>query len=331
MENLNKPTLPVISIGDLLQEEAPKRRFFIDPILHDGCLGMVYAAPGVGKTFFSLWLAGAAAGQGDFLKWKSSEKARVLYVDGEMGKDLMRERATQLGLSAYNLTTSSIMFVTPEMFKAGCVPHINDPRGQALYEQYINNNQIDVVFFDNYGCVTYKGERQTDEGVWQQTSPWLVKLRAQGKAIVLVHHAGKSGQQLGSSMKEQPLNWMIRLEAIKSFDDQDAAKFWVHFDKPLRIRAASAQSFFAEFSGDSETIRWAYQTARERKIFMIRHLLDMGLSKFEITDATNFSRAEVMSLIREIQKENNNGGFNTTTRDRDEDAGVEEPEGDYLF
>ena len=62
---------------------------------------MVYAATGVGKSMFALSAALAIAGGGEFLGWKSDERAngrqwRVLYIDGEMHVGDIQERVRML-------------------------------------------------------------------------------------------------------------------------------------------------------------------------------------------------------------------------------------------
>ena len=64
--------------------------------LWEGANVMVYGPRGVGKTFLQLALAVSLTTGQDFLGWKVSQPVSVLYVDGEMQLDELRQRATAL-------------------------------------------------------------------------------------------------------------------------------------------------------------------------------------------------------------------------------------------
>src|SRR5689334_15031900 len=55
-------------------------------------VGMLAAETGKGKTMFSIALSFAMRLGRDFLHWKARRPCRVLYLDGEMPRDLMQER-----------------------------------------------------------------------------------------------------------------------------------------------------------------------------------------------------------------------------------------------
>src|SRR6476661_3082090 len=96
-ENLLKaPTL-----RQLLEAAFSDRQHLLFPWLREQESCMVYAATGVGKSMFALSAALAIAGGGEFLGWKSDERAnggqwRVLYIDGEMHVGDIQERVRML-------------------------------------------------------------------------------------------------------------------------------------------------------------------------------------------------------------------------------------------
>lgn len=58
----------------------------------EGDLGLIYAFRGVGKTWLALLIAKALAQGGSVGEWRTRERVKVLYIDGEMPADLMRDR-----------------------------------------------------------------------------------------------------------------------------------------------------------------------------------------------------------------------------------------------
>src|SRR5439155_2031070 len=54
-------------------------------------------------------------------------------------------------------------------------------------------------------------------------------------AIVIVHHAGRSGEMRGTSKREDNVFWIIALDDMKKeADDKRGARFISHFTKPSR-------------------------------------------------------------------------------------------------
>ncbi len=75
----------------------PKREPLLLPFLNEGDYGIIYAPRGVGKTWLGLLIAKAVATAGRVGEWRAPAAAKVLYVDGEMPPDLMRDRDKGLG------------------------------------------------------------------------------------------------------------------------------------------------------------------------------------------------------------------------------------------
>ena len=70
-----------------------------------------------------------------------------------------------------------------------------------------------------------------------------------GKAFFIVHHAGKGGNQLGTSGREVILSTNIRLEAPEDHEASDGTQFKVSYDKARLFNGADAASFEASFNG----------------------------------------------------------------------------------
>src|SRR5262245_34583292 len=92
----NPKQLRTITLANLLHGPFGARQYLLAPSLFNRQAVMVWAAPGLGKTFFTLSMALAIAGAGEFLGWKSPDKRRVLIIDGEMDLQDLRDRLAGL-------------------------------------------------------------------------------------------------------------------------------------------------------------------------------------------------------------------------------------------
>src|SRR5688572_28851243 len=87
----------ILTAADLLAADTAPRRDLLAPLLVSDTAALVYGPAGIGKSFFALSIAWAAAHGGSFLGWQAPRPHRVLYVDGEMGAAELRERLALFG------------------------------------------------------------------------------------------------------------------------------------------------------------------------------------------------------------------------------------------
>lgn len=69
-----------------------KADYIIDGLLEKGEQALLFGQPKVGKTFFAIQIAVAAATARPFLSWGISQPRKVLYVNFEMGERVFAER-----------------------------------------------------------------------------------------------------------------------------------------------------------------------------------------------------------------------------------------------
>ena len=90
---------------------------------------------------------------------------------------------------------------------------------------------------------------------------WLLKLRSQGYAVLVVHHAGKNGDQRGGSRREDFLDTSIKLTEVDRAigDNEVGAKFNIEFVKlrgirpaPDKLRVELTQNKFGDLVWNSE-------------------------------------------------------------------------------
>lgn len=292
-----------ISAEDLLAEEAPEREFLLKPFFFHGSLSMIFAYPGIGKSWFVMWLAAALACKGKFFRWTSNKNAKILYIDSEMGKDQIRPRLAQIvGFSEFEIDQGQIEFVTPDLFKTNQVPNIAHPNAQLEYEQVLKDK--DVLIIDNLGSASSPlHPRDTDEQTWMKNiQPWFLKLRAMGKCVILVHHAGKSGEQLGTSRREQPLDLIIRLSRPNHYDPSQGCQFQITFPKARHVFGDDLEPLFVKLIQREEYMNWDWKLLSTMFSEQIDRYLNAGMSEREICEEIPRDKLWIKSKINEIKR-----------------------------
>lgn len=241
-----------VELADFLAQDVPRSEFALDPVLPLPGLLMLFAPRGVGKTHVSLGMSYAIASGGEIFGWRAPKPRRVLFVDGEMSAYDLQSRLKAIARNRLLPPPGYFRVVTPELVD-GAMPDISTPQGQRLVDEQLDG--VDVLVLDNLSTLCRSGD-ENEAGSWIAVQTWLVGLRAEGRSVVLVHHAGKSGEQRGTSKREDVLNTVLRLVRPDDYDPSQGARFVVRVDKGRSIHGHDAAPFEAQYHEGPEGVTW---------------------------------------------------------------------------
>jgi hypothetical protein len=142
----------------------------------------------------------------------------------------MRDRCDGLGNNDnFHLINHAILFD-----RSGKVLNIADREIQNAITKWCIDIGIKVLFIDNLSTAAFE-LRENEADSWELVNNWLLDLRRRKIAVVIVHHAGRSGEMRGTSKREDNVFWIIALDDIKKdADDKRGARFISRFSKPSR-------------------------------------------------------------------------------------------------
>jgi RecA-family ATPase len=239
----NEPSghlLPSVHVSELLAKNFPPRAMLLHPWLEERSSSMVYGRRGIGKSFLSLSIAIAVAGQRQFLDWRGEGKFGVLYVDGEMAADQLQQRIKKL--AGVDAATLPMHFMARDWYETG-MPSLNDVQLRGAIEKEAARHSVKLVIIDNLSTLWRGAENEAES--WDGMQEWIFRLRHRGHSVLLVHHAGKNGCQRGTSRKEDSLDVVVRLGNSASDDATIGAAFNIEFEKTRAQLGDGARSFYA--------------------------------------------------------------------------------------
>lgn len=295
---------PVIAleIGELLQRDFPMMEALLSPWLRKQHLSMIHAKRGVGKTHFALGIAYAVAGGGTFLKWKAEKPHKVLYIDGEMPGAAIKERLAAIVKSSpegAEPPEGYFRIITPDVQDAN-LPDLGTAEGQAEFAPLLAD--ADLIVIDNLSTLLRSGAENEGES-WLPMARWALERRREGRAVLFVHHAGKSGAQRGSSRREDLLDVVINLAHSADYSPESGAQFRVKFEKSRGLYGEDVREIEASLtqSGDGGHV-WTWREAegatRDRVIELAR--LDMKGS--EIAAELGVNKSTVSRHLRNARE-----------------------------
>ncbi len=289
--------LKSIGLDDFLAINMPPREMLLDPILPERSLAMLYAPRGIGKTLLSLSMGLAVASGSPLLRWQAPRQRRVLYVDGEMPLVSLQERlrAISTGLGA-DIPNDGFRMLAADNTENGL--SIGSEEGQRAIDLLLQD--VDLVIFDNLSTLCTNGSESASDA-WVPMQNWLLKLRRQGIAVLLVHHAGTNGRQRGTSRREDALDTVIALRRPEDYSPEQGARFEVHFEKMRnRVDGDAAAPFEARLGAisadENDGVRWWGCDLRPPVLKQAAELFQDGLSVREVAASLRISKTEAGRL-----------------------------------
>ena len=183
------------------------------------------AATGLGKTNFTLALAANISAGRDFLHWSAHRPARVLFVDGEMSRRLLKCRAQDV-CRRCGFEPEGLFLLSHEDVDG--FPPLNTPAGRALIEKVIEMiGGVDAVIFDNVMALV-AGDEKEEEG-WQHALPLVNALTKRGIGQTRINHTGDDkSRDYGTSTREWRMDNVIHLTEEKRADTDVSFRLEFH-------------------------------------------------------------------------------------------------------
>ena len=294
----------VVELDDLRKLPLPEVKMIMSPWLTFGSTHMVYAKRGVGKTFFSLSISLAVAHETDFADWSVEESVNVLYVDGEMLPQDMRDRAGNLMCNLGKKKKKwHILSSILNLQNGADAVNIIKKEWQDFIIKEIAEKEIKLLVLDNIASLT-QGVEENDSSSWDNISVWLLKVKQTGCAVIFVHHAGKSGQQRGTSAREDALDSVIVLRPTTN-NAVDGVDVDVVFEKSRHVAGAAIMpvNFKIIPVVGEQGLKWETGTSGISKKKKALSLMCEGMSYEEIKIILNIGKS-TLSKYRKQAIEN---------------------------
>jgi putative DNA primase/helicase len=292
-----RPALQPVGFNDFLSLDIPAREMLLNPILPERSLAMLYAPRGVGKTLLSLSIGLAVASGAPLLRWSAPRQRRVLYIDGEMPLVSLQERLRAISMGfGDGIPNDGFRILAADQIESGI--NLGSFEGQRSLEPLLHD--VDLLILDNLSTLCTTGSEIASDA-WVPMQNWLLQLRRQGIAVLLIHHAGTNGRQRGTSRREDALDTVIALRRPDDFSPEQGARFEVHFEK-LRNRIDSAGAVPFEVSietstpGPQEGICWCSHDLTPLMLKRATELFAEGLTVREVATTLRISKSEAGRL-----------------------------------
>jgi putative DNA primase/helicase len=290
-----------MSVAEFCELDIKPREMVLDPIIPEQGIGMVYSSRGMGKTRLALEIGRAASTGTSFLKWNAPKPRRTLLIDGEMPQPALQELLRAVVQSAPIKPDPPDMYqVLPSDRLEDGIGNLADPKIQQEINSMLDDYKTEFLILDNLSSLT-QVLRDNDEASWQSMKFWLLGLRRRGLSTLLLHHAGKGGDQRGTSAREDVLDTSISLRHPSDYRQEQGCRFEVHFTKHRGFHGSDASPFEARQHTTAFGYEWTVKDVTDANQERVAELLRDGLSVRDIAEELGLSKSTVQRFKTKIE------------------------------
>jgi putative DNA primase/helicase len=292
--------LKPVDFADFCALKIKPREMVLNPVLPEKGLVMCYAARGTGKTHVALGIGFAVSTKGTFFKWEAPKARKVLLLDGEMPAAALQERFNAISDAAGVRPEKGMFQIIAGDLEEFGIGNLADPKLQHRLDSQLEG--VELLILDNLSSLTAV-IRDNDAESWNPIQSWLLRLRRRGVSVLIVHHAGKGGEQRGTSRREDVLDTSISLRRPGDYRKEEGARFEVHIEKGRGIHGSDAKPFEAQLITAPEGMQWAMRGIEDVNKARVAKMLEDGLSVRDIADETGIPKSTVGDLKKRIEAE----------------------------
>lgn len=300
MEDSERSSPQVITLGALLNEKYTPREYLLTPWLRQGEQGMLYAPPGLGKSMLALSMALAVAGGGGLIGWSAQSPRRVLLVDGEMPMDDIQDRAKMLlpAVGGDPRAASENLVVLGRHHQTGDadLPDLANDKGQTQLLAIARQQRAELVILDNLSTLATIADENA-ASAFNDVVKFLARMKRDRLACILVHHSNKSMRGFrGSTKLATTFDVIQRLTAPKLPRGENLAFAieWEKFRHERRAGAGEPMDVWLMKANNEDGSHWEMERTEDDKLDVL-----VGLVKSELY-ATQADLAKAMGVTPSV-------------------------------
>jgi phage/plasmid primase-like uncharacterized protein/KaiC/GvpD/RAD55 family RecA-like ATPase len=288
-----------VSLKALLEANLPEPVPLIDPIFCEADQMMIYGWRGSGKTWIALSLAYALASGGKFLQWQATRRCKVIFLDGEMRASRLKKRLSLIVAGSENeASDDALQIVTRDMQPLEvdwC--DLAEESGREAMIHLIQSSGAEVAIIDNISAWARTGVEENNEASARGINDFVLSLRAKGIACVLIHHAGKGGQQRGTSKREDVLDTVIALKKPEEIDAPKGVDSELHFEKARNLDGNDQTPLRVRMVVEDDAAKFEVTPIESSQLKTIEEYAGAGASRHEICTALGIDRFQLKRAL----------------------------------
>jgi len=157
------------------------------------------------------------------------------------------------------------------------------PADRLQIDAMLDMHRINVLILDNVACL-FPGIDESKKQDWEPVNAWLIRLRHRGLTVIVGHHAGKNGQQRGTSGRGDALDTIISLTRPPGHQAQDGCHVHLHFEKSRGVKGPIVEPLDVRLEDSDHGHVWTYAALEKTRTEQVKTMLEDGIPPRVIAD-----------------------------------------------
>lgn len=290
----------ILSFSNLIEMELPPKRRLMSPWLREKEIVLCSGFRGIGKTFFCMAIVDAISKGEKFGPWDAETSIPILYIDGELAKEDMQDRAIEMQIGKN--CKSPVFLYSNDFASENGLQNANLLNGvwRDAMREFLVENEIKLIVIDNISSLAAGIDERTKED-WDPVNQWLLSLRFSGISSILLHHVSKKGDQRGTSSREDNIDCSILLKKPDGYTPDEGCRFIVHFTKN-RVKSGE-HHLITDLEFKYNSGKWHWEHVQKDAKFDVYQLLNDGMTQAKIAKELGLSPGRISQIKYEAMQD----------------------------
>jgi len=288
----------MIHVDEFIKTDMPTRVSILFPWLKTATVTLISAMRGIGKTWLSTIISLAVTRMVPIGEWYPENPAKCVYVDGEMASDQLKNRMNQMIVNLPE-EKAPLFIVSSDLMKWKRLrkPNIADKCWRDSIMNIVSDTGFRILILDNLASLA-PGRNENIKRHWDPVNEWLLELRANKVATIMIHHSGKNSKQRGTSALEDNIDYSLYLSRPSDYRIEQGARFNVEFTKTREDLGKAGAPFCLHIKKAGEGLIWTTETPKPELKHFIIALLGLKVPQNEIAKMLHCDENTVIQAMR---------------------------------
>jgi hypothetical protein len=304
----------VVGARELLDLDLPNPDWLMEPLITRAGTSMLYSYSGFGKSWIATEIAFRVAGGipsifdghlGPGGHWPINGPVRTLYLYGEMHGAKIRERLAGIAKgNAGRMPENEFLGVMSKDYQTipraaraahSWRPSICSPKDRRYIEERIFGEGYQFVVLDNISTLWSVAQEDQSRQV-AVLKDWFINLNTQGITVLVLQHAGKSGDYLGDSAQIHILDSVLKL--VRPSDHKKSEGLRVILEIQKNRYECRDTRWLVPFEATlhltpEDGARWLTKSARDAQLIAAFQAFADGMPTIHVAQEVGVSKATI--------------------------------------
>jgi len=146
--------------------------------------------------------------------------------------------------------------------------------------------------------------KENEGDAWVPIQGWALDLRRRGISVLFDHHAGKAGEQRGTSRREDLLDSVVELKHPSDYSPSEGLRCEIHYKKSRGFYGDDARPFEVKLmAGPSGEAQWTMAAPEVSMADRVREMRRLGMSGHDIAQEMGVGKSTIYRILKGSETE----------------------------